>query len=382
VTLNSPTETKQTLTVDQWYEVSFMIEDKEAAQVKKSYNTHSATRRTQPSRPAKKLEVAIATLFTGFSTTKGTRPSLLPTRLCAPASRPLRRPMPTSRKQHGSSTEDRVGNPSFRSTVFALPKLNTNVADPVVKGAIGLIYGRPVVTSTLITKINTNADYAGALAVPDSSLATSPFRGSATRWVSACSPITFLNISARLPRQTSSNGVIENRDAGGVRDSVSGVVCFAGERRLKALPKPLSQQQYGDCNQTENKHHPQTTSIAKARNTIGTKINSREQSPYWKGGRGKHHGYTRVNLGTDANPTTFMNIDLVMEAHLVEHYFPTESCTSINGKKSDNRIENLQVLHREEHKQSLPVSCPKMFTPIHSLTSPWPTTSSYNRCQH
>src|SRR5262249_42186422 len=49
---------------------------------------------------------------------------------------------------------------------FAL-KLNTDGADPVVKGAIGQIYGRPVVTSTLITKINTNADYAGALAVPD-----------------------------------------------------------------------------------------------------------------------------------------------------------------------------------------------------------------------
>src|SRR4051812_16149667 len=37
VTLNAPTDTKITLTVDQWYEVSFAIEDREAAQMKHSY---------------------------------------------------------------------------------------------------------------------------------------------------------------------------------------------------------------------------------------------------------------------------------------------------------------------------------------------------------
>jgi len=42
VTLNSPTETNVTLTVDQWYEVSFAIEDEEAATVKRSYALQEA----------------------------------------------------------------------------------------------------------------------------------------------------------------------------------------------------------------------------------------------------------------------------------------------------------------------------------------------------
>src|ERR1700710_760363 len=37
VTLNQPTETKQTLAVSNWFEVSFAIEDKEASQVLNSY---------------------------------------------------------------------------------------------------------------------------------------------------------------------------------------------------------------------------------------------------------------------------------------------------------------------------------------------------------
>ena len=60
---------------------------------------------------------------------------------------------------------------------FALA-MNAPGSNPVIKGAIGNLYGRPLVTSTLITKINTNADYCGALAVPDSiHWATSPLPG-------------------------------------------------------------------------------------------------------------------------------------------------------------------------------------------------------------
>src|SRR4051812_15960199 len=72
VTLSSPTETKQTLTVDQWFEVSFMIEDKEAVQVKQSYNTQQRYMKNAAFTAAKKLEVAVATKFQGFSTSVGT----------------------------------------------------------------------------------------------------------------------------------------------------------------------------------------------------------------------------------------------------------------------------------------------------------------------
>src|ERR1700712_903064 len=72
VTLNSPTETKINLVVDQWFEVSFMIEDKEAVQVKNSYNTQQRLMKNAAYTAAKKLEVAIATLFHGFSDSAGT----------------------------------------------------------------------------------------------------------------------------------------------------------------------------------------------------------------------------------------------------------------------------------------------------------------------
>src|SRR5258705_10540994 len=60
VTLNAATETKQTLTVDQWFEVSFAIEDKEAAQVKKSYTTQQRYMKNAAFTAATKLEVALA----------------------------------------------------------------------------------------------------------------------------------------------------------------------------------------------------------------------------------------------------------------------------------------------------------------------------------
>ena len=71
VTLKSPTETKVDLTVDQHFEVSFMIEDKEAVQVAKSYTIQETYARNAAHTVAKKMEVAIATPFNSFSTTAG-----------------------------------------------------------------------------------------------------------------------------------------------------------------------------------------------------------------------------------------------------------------------------------------------------------------------
>src|SRR3990167_5674328 len=71
VTLNAPTDTKVTLTVDQWYEVSFAIEDREAAQVKHSYYLQDRYAQSSGYTIAKKLEVALAELFDNFSTSVG-----------------------------------------------------------------------------------------------------------------------------------------------------------------------------------------------------------------------------------------------------------------------------------------------------------------------
>ena len=71
VALNSPTETSIDLTVDQWYEVSFAIEDKEAVQVKQSYAIQERYAKNAGYTLGRTLELAIATLFSGFSQTVG-----------------------------------------------------------------------------------------------------------------------------------------------------------------------------------------------------------------------------------------------------------------------------------------------------------------------
>lgn len=216
VTLNSPTETKQTLTVDQWYEVSFMIEDKEAAQVKKSYNTQQRYMKNAAFTAAKKLEVAIATLFNSFSTEKGTTTVALTdavVRSCIAA-------LETANADYEEAVwflhPKTVWTDLMAIDRFALA-MNAPGSNPVVKGAIGSLYGRPLVTSTLITKINTNADYSGALAVPDAvHWATSPLPGQKDSMGVRLQANYIPEYLGTLVTADILYGVVENRDAGGV----------------------------------------------------------------------------------------------------------------------------------------------------------------------
>lgn len=68
VTLSSPEYTKVTLDVSTWKEASFVIEDREAAQVKKSYYLQEKIAKGGAWEVAQDLEDAIAALFTGFTT--------------------------------------------------------------------------------------------------------------------------------------------------------------------------------------------------------------------------------------------------------------------------------------------------------------------------
>lgn len=71
VTLNSPTETKVDLVVNTWKEVSFAIEDREVAFVKKSYSILETYARNAAFTLGGELEDAIMALFTGFSQSVG-----------------------------------------------------------------------------------------------------------------------------------------------------------------------------------------------------------------------------------------------------------------------------------------------------------------------
>lgn len=71
VTLNSPTDTKITLTISNWYECSFAIEDAEAAQVFASYSLMERYAKNCGYEIAKTLDVAIATIFGTFTNSVG-----------------------------------------------------------------------------------------------------------------------------------------------------------------------------------------------------------------------------------------------------------------------------------------------------------------------
>lgn len=67
VTLNNTTEGSVDLVVSTHYEVSFLIEDKEVAQMKRSYNLQNQKAKDAGYEAASTLESAIAQLFKGFS---------------------------------------------------------------------------------------------------------------------------------------------------------------------------------------------------------------------------------------------------------------------------------------------------------------------------
>lgn len=68
VTLNNPIQTKQTLTVSTWKESSFLIEDREMAQLKKSYYLQEKFAKSAAWEVAQDLEDALAAQFTNFTT--------------------------------------------------------------------------------------------------------------------------------------------------------------------------------------------------------------------------------------------------------------------------------------------------------------------------
>lgn len=68
VTLNNPIQTKQTLTVSTWKESSFVIEDREMAQLKKSYYLQDKFAKAAAWEVAQDLDDAIAAQFTNFTT--------------------------------------------------------------------------------------------------------------------------------------------------------------------------------------------------------------------------------------------------------------------------------------------------------------------------
>jgi hypothetical protein len=175
VTLNGATETKITLAVDQWYECSFAIEDREAAQVKHSYYLQERYAKNAGYSVAKKLEVAIASLFDNFSTTVGSSTAAL-------ADSVIRAAIAALEGADIDTTQDVAFfmHPNvFWKQVQNLDKfslaVNSPVNDPTAKKPTATLYGIPVYISTNVQYISGTVGRTNCLAHKDAlHWATSP----------------------------------------------------------------------------------------------------------------------------------------------------------------------------------------------------------------
>lgn len=218
VTLVSPTETAATLVVNNHKEVSFLIEDKEAAQVKRSYNVQERYMKNAAYSAAKTLEDAVATLFQSFATSVGSTTVALSRANVLAAVAALETNNAPFEEAIWFLHPKTLWQDIMSIDAFALAINTGGAVNPVTKGAAPSLLGRPVITSTRITKINTNADYCGALAVPD-----------AIHWATAALPGQRDAMGVRMQASYIQEylgtlvtadilyGVIENRDAGGVK---------------------------------------------------------------------------------------------------------------------------------------------------------------------
>lgn len=221
VTLSSPTETSITLTVDQWYECSFSIEDREAAQVKRSYAVQETYARNAGYAVAKQLDTALVTLFSGFSNTVGASTA-------AVADSDIRSAIATLDSAN-IPQEDRAffvhpvvfWNQLQGIDRFALA-INSPVQDPVAKKPMAYLYGVPVYITTQIQYVSGTTGRYNALAHKDAiHWATSPLGASSKGGMVGAMGVRVQSnyIPDYLATLTTADilyGVIENRDAAGV----------------------------------------------------------------------------------------------------------------------------------------------------------------------
>jgi hypothetical protein len=222
VTLVSPTETAVTLTVSNWYECSFAIEDREAAQVKQSYVLQETYARNAGYAVAKKLDTAITTLFASFSQSVGASTASLADSNILAAIAYL-----DSGDVPGDDRAFFVHPNVFWKQVQALDKfslaINSPVQDPVAKKPLAYLYGIPVYITTQIQYVSGTTGRYNALAHKDAiHWATSPLgAGSKGGMVGSMGIRVQSNyIPEYLSTLTTADilyGVIENRDAAGVR---------------------------------------------------------------------------------------------------------------------------------------------------------------------
>lgn len=175
VTLNSPTDTKVTLTINNWYECSFAIEDAQAAQIFASYSLMERYAKNCGYEIAKTLDVALASLFSTFTTTAvGASTTSL-------ADSDVRNAIATLETNNVDIEECAffLAPNVFWKQLQGIDKfslaINSPVQDPVAKLPRATLYGIPVYISNSIQYVSGTTGRYNALAHMDSiHFATAP----------------------------------------------------------------------------------------------------------------------------------------------------------------------------------------------------------------
>jgi hypothetical protein len=174
VTLNSPTDTKNTLTISNWYECSFAIEDAEAAQVFASYSLMERYAKNCGYEIAKTLDNAIAALFGTFTNNVGSSTVNF-------ADSDVRNAIATLESNNVDIEECAffLSPNTFWKQVQGIDKfslaINSPVNDPTSKMPRASLYGIPVYVTNAPAFINGSTGRYNALAHMDSiHFATAP----------------------------------------------------------------------------------------------------------------------------------------------------------------------------------------------------------------
>lgn len=145
VTLNNATETKIDLTVTTWYEVSFLIEDREAQTVLNSYFLQERYMKNAAYTAANKLEQAIIDLASGFSQITGASNTTVADSDVRGAIKYLDIALVPQEDRMFFFHPKAIWGDLMALDRFTL-LVNTKGADPVMKGHIGYLYGIPVIS--------------------------------------------------------------------------------------------------------------------------------------------------------------------------------------------------------------------------------------------
>lgn len=175
VTLNSYSETKVTLSISNWFESSFAIEDAEAAQVQRSYTIMERYAKNVAYAIAKKLDTAIVTMFQQFTNAVGRSDWNL-------GDSDIRAAFAYVENAGGDSTEGAffVTPTVFWKQIQAIDRfalaVNSPGQNPTTRRPNGYLYGQPVyVTQQLTSTTSPSGGLINAFVLPDAiHWATSP----------------------------------------------------------------------------------------------------------------------------------------------------------------------------------------------------------------